>query len=427
MPGHSSHVSGHASVNLSRPEHGQFSAYSWPSSFGVTNCAFHEDLMGTSLPHPAHDDPIANGTAYICSTDVSLNGFCDNNVAKSAAFWKDYGPSDNISPAQKHQQQILSGEEVQSTHFANPEDFDIHPAQTASRPRDSGATQQRPQIINRNYLSSQSSEPKIKLSTASFSGKLPKSKPASTLTRRNSAQSHEASKEPSATAPSTAFANSAENTSNIGELFASMDSSETLNSPHNSSANGKSVTSLPANVSPNDDIANSTRIAETITEGETSISDQNHATNRQVLLPGVVSSPTLPAGKVFPIQIGSDLFKLSGASISSDGKNNIILMFDPGSITKRIRAPSYFSQFFSEQLLDGDGRGGNIRTLYIDRDPDTFRDILLHLQGSHSTSAKIELDPLYLYFGLLTDIYRLPRQGSRRSSLCPTICRCSIL
>ncbi len=31
----------------------------------------------------------------------------------------------------------------------------------------------------------------------------------------------------------------------------------------------------------------------------------------------------LPAGKVFPIQIGSKLFRLSGASISSDGKNSI--------------------------------------------------------------------------------------------------------
>lgn len=29
----------------------------------------------------------------------------------------------------------------------------------------------------------------------------------------------------------------------------------------------------------------------------------------------------LPAGKVFPIQIGSELFRLSGASLSSDGKH----------------------------------------------------------------------------------------------------------
>ncbi|KAH8728033.1 hypothetical protein GQ44DRAFT_609972 [Phaeosphaeriaceae sp. PMI808] len=70
----------------------------------------------------------------------------------------------------------------------------------------------------------------------------------------------------------------------------------------------------------------------------------------------------LPAGKVFPIQIGSELFRLSGASISSD-------------------APSYFSHFFSEQLHNNGGRAGDVKTLYIDRDPDTFRDIALHLQG----------------------------------------------
>lgn len=30
--------------------------------------------------------------------------------------------------------------------------------------------------------------------------------------------------------------------------------------------------------------------------------------------------PILPRERVFPIQIGSELFKLSGASLSSDGK-----------------------------------------------------------------------------------------------------------
>ncbi|KAF2034011.1 hypothetical protein EK21DRAFT_97801 [Setomelanomma holmii] len=74
----------------------------------------------------------------------------------------------------------------------------------------------------------------------------------------------------------------------------------------------------------------------------------------------------LPAGKVFPIQIGSDLFRLSGASLSSD-------------------APSYFSHFFGEQLNNNGGRAGDVRTLYIDRDPDTFRQIALHLQGYHIT------------------------------------------
>ncbi|KAF2469860.1 uncharacterized protein BDR25DRAFT_334765 [Lindgomyces ingoldianus] len=82
----------------------------------------------------------------------------------------------------------------------------------------------------------------------------------------------------------------------------------------------------------------------------------------------IVESPAggdqLPSGKVFPIQIGSELFRLSGASISSD-------------------APSYFSHFFGEQLHNNLGRAGDLRTLYIDRDPDTFRDIALHLQGYH--------------------------------------------
>ncbi|KAK4142006.1 uncharacterized protein C8A04DRAFT_38660 [Dichotomopilus funicola] len=76
----------------------------------------------------------------------------------------------------------------------------------------------------------------------------------------------------------------------------------------------------------------------------------------------------LPHERVFPVQLGSELFKLSGASISSD-------------------APSYFSQYFKCQIerahAAGQDIGSAIRTLYIDRDPVTFRDISLHLQGYH--------------------------------------------
>ncbi|TDZ25543.1 Uncharacterized protein Cob_v001590 [Colletotrichum orbiculare MAFF 240422] len=76
----------------------------------------------------------------------------------------------------------------------------------------------------------------------------------------------------------------------------------------------------------------------------------------------------LPHERVFPIQIGSELFKLSGASISSD-------------------APSYFSQYFYCQIKKahetGEDLSSAIRTLYIDRDPKTFADISLHLQGYH--------------------------------------------
>ncbi|KAI9752749.1 MAG: hypothetical protein M4579_005505 [Chaenotheca gracillima] len=72
----------------------------------------------------------------------------------------------------------------------------------------------------------------------------------------------------------------------------------------------------------------------------------------------------LPHDKVFPIQIGTELFRLSGASISSD-------------------APSYFSQFFEHQIEESEDGGGSVRTLYIDRDPITFKDISRHLQGYH--------------------------------------------
>ncbi|KAI7282407.1 hypothetical protein KC345_g3549 [Hortaea werneckii] len=44
--------------------------------------------------------------------------------------------------------------------------------------------------------------------------------------------------------------------------------------------------------------------------------------------------------------------------------------------------PSYFSQFFEQQLRQHEGADG-VRTLYIDRDPATFEDISLHLQGYH--------------------------------------------
>ncbi|KAL8999851.1 MAG: hypothetical protein Q9169_001392 [Polycauliona sp. 2 TL-2023] len=44
-------------------------------------------------------------------------------------------------------------------------------------------------------------------------------------------------------------------------------------------------------------------------------------------------------------------------------------------------APSYFSAFFIEQLQQNEDPTAAVRTLYIDRDPATFRDIVRHLQG----------------------------------------------
>ncbi|KAI3535046.1 BTB/POZ domain-containing protein [Colletotrichum filicis] len=92
----------------------------------------------------------------------------------------------------------------------------------------------------------------------------------------------------------------------------------------------------------------------------------------------------LPHERVFPIQIGNELFKLSGASISSDGTflNPCHAHFSQSRLS-----PSYFSQYFYCQVKKaqetGEDLSNAIRTLYIDRDPQTFADISLHLQGYH--------------------------------------------
>jgi hypothetical protein len=62
------------------------------------------------------------------------------------------------------------------------------------------------------------------------------------------------------------------------------------------------------------------------------------------------------------------------------------LFDDTRVLTDMPRAPSYFSQYFLCQLKTAEENGddsGSVRTLYIDRDPATFQDILLHLQGYH--------------------------------------------
>lgn len=54
-----------------------------------------------------------------------------------------------------------------------------------------------------------------------------------------------------------------------------------------------------------------------------------------------------------------------------------------------LSAPSYFSQYFLCQIKSAEENGEDlnsaIKTLYIDRDPATFNDIALHLQGYHVT------------------------------------------
>ncbi|GAB7343450.1 hypothetical protein MBLNU457_1474t1 [Dothideomycetes sp. NU457] len=102
--------------------------------------------------------------------------------------------------------------------------------------------------------------------------------------------------------------------------------------------------------------------AQSVTEQQRPPLERND-TERRTVVGASDQEPSLPERMVFPIQVGTELFRFSGASISSD-------------------APSYFSRFFEDQINQGVAPS-EVRTLYIDRDPVIFRDISLHLQGYH--------------------------------------------
>ncbi|KAL8664237.1 MAG: hypothetical protein Q9202_003187 [Teloschistes flavicans] len=110
-------------------------------------------------------------------------------------------------------------------------------------------------------------------------------------------------------------------------------------------------------------------------------------------VPGIVRGGSehdgrrLPDEKGFSIQVGSELYKLSGASIMSD-------------------APSYFSAFFIEQLQQNEDRLGGVKTLSIDRDPETFRDIARHLQVPRLQSQLFESE---IFVEVGNEHFRIPR------------------
>lgn len=92
----------------------------------------------------------------------------------------------------------------------------------------------------------------------------------------------------------------------------------------------------------------------------------------------------LPHEQVYSIQVGEQLFKLSGASLSSD-------------------APSYFTTFFlKRETLPSSERP----TLYIDRSSKLFGLIVAHLQGYYVMPDN-DVDFVYLF--LDANYYHLPR------------------
>lgn len=88
----------------------------------------------------------------------------------------------------------------------------------------------------------------------------------------------------------------------------------------------------------------------------------------------------LPHTTMYTLEIGSERFVLSGASLSSD-------------------APSYFTNFFSNS-------GNANQVLYIDRSPKIFAWIYAHLQGYH-----VEIPDADTFTGLFFDAlyYNLPQ------------------
>ncbi|KAK9469991.1 uncharacterized protein V1510DRAFT_351586, partial [Dipodascopsis tothii] len=87
----------------------------------------------------------------------------------------------------------------------------------------------------------------------------------------------------------------------------------------------------------------------------------------------------LPHEQVYSVNVGDQLFRLSGASLSYD-------------------APSYFTKYF--QTADSSA------PLYIDRSPQVFTSIVRHLQGYH-VAPKDEVDFVYLYAD--AHYYQLPK------------------
>lgn len=94
----------------------------------------------------------------------------------------------------------------------------------------------------------------------------------------------------------------------------------------------------------------------------------------------------LPHLKVYSIQIGYKLFRVSGASLSSD-------------------APSYFTNYFST-------KGNEDKTLFVDRSPTVFEYIYRHLQGYHVEAPNSEiytqlwLDSYYFQVKRLRNVLR---------------------
>lgn len=97
----------------------------------------------------------------------------------------------------------------------------------------------------------------------------------------------------------------------------------------------------------------------------------------------------LPHERMYQIQVGNRLFKISGASLSSDG-------------------PSYFTKCFSRQAGDSQESSAD-QVLFIDRSAEIFQLIYEHLQGYF---IRIENEVQYTMLHADAMYYNLPRLRS---------------
>ena len=106
------------------------------------------------------------------------------------------------------------------------------------------------------------------------------------------------------------------------------------------------------------------------------------------------------------------LYRSGGAYSGYQGLRSIQMVISPshghgGLVAKIPRAPSYFSTYFEEQLRLDESGNGPTKTLFIDRDPDTFADICRHLQG---TVAQRVLSDHLTY--VTAGYYAIPRDNA---------------
>lgn len=110
----------------------------------------------------------------------------------------------------------------------------------------------------------------------------------------------------------------------------------------------------------------------------------------------------LPPYKMYKIQIGGELFLLSGASISSDGPNSYFLEYFQ-NVEKSQFNQSHHNYTTSNGKVNVDVEE---QILFIDRDPEIFRYIYNHLQGYF-----VNIPNEIVFSKLFTDAmyYGLPR------------------